>query len=182
MPGLPDIYQGGESWLLTVTDPDNRQPVDFVGHAEAMRRLSAKAPSAASGSISPDAALSSDFKLDVTAKLLRFRRDHRSMMSRGDYGRLRTKGPRGSSVVAFERTERQSHLVVAVPRLVERSSGKSGWPAGSAFWEDTAVRLSSNVSNWTHILSGEMVTGHKAWAPLSEIAQSWPWVVLYGRE
>jgi (1->4)-alpha-D-glucan 1-alpha-D-glucosylmutase len=181
MPGLPDIYQGGESWLLTVTDPDNRQPVDFVGHAAALRLL-AKASSTASGSISPDMALASDFKLDVTAKLLRFRRDHRTMMSRGDYGRLRARGPRAASIVAFERTEGRSHLVVAVPRLVERSAGKSGWAAGPAFWEDTAVRIPSKVGNWMHILSGEMITGHKAWAPLSEVAQSWPWVVLYGRE
>ena len=174
MPGLPDIYQGGESWLLTVTDPDNRQPVDFAGRADALRRLLAKTLSTASGSISPDVAFSPDFKLEVTAKLLRFRRDHRSMMSRGDYGRLRTKGPRASSVVAFERTERQSHLVVAVPRLVERTAGKSGWPAGSAFWEDTAVRLPSSISNWTHILSGEMVTGYRAWAPLSESRKAGP--------
>ena len=70
MPGLPDIYQGGESWLLTVTDPDNRQPVDFAGRADALRRLSAKAPSTSSGSISPDVALAPDFKLDVTAQTL----------------------------------------------------------------------------------------------------------------
>jgi (1->4)-alpha-D-glucan 1-alpha-D-glucosylmutase len=182
MPGLPDVYQGGESWLLTVTDPDNRQPVDFVGHADALRRLRVKTPSTSSGSISPDEVLSSDFKLDVTAKLLRFRRDHRSMMSRGDYGRLRARGPCASSIVAFERSERQGHLVVAVPRLVEQHAGRSGWPAGPAFWEDTVVRLPSSVASWTHILSGEVVTGHMAWAPLSKIADSWPWVVLYGRE
>jgi (1->4)-alpha-D-glucan 1-alpha-D-glucosylmutase len=181
MPGVPDIYQGGESWLLTVTDPDNRQPIDFAGHADALRLL-AKTSSTASGSISPDMALASDFKLDVTAKLLRFRRDHRTMMSRGAYGRLRARGPRAASVVAFERTEGQYHLVVALPRLVEQSAGKSGWAAGPAFWEDTAVRLPSKVSNWIHILSGEMVAGHNAWTPLSEVAQSWPWVVLYGRE
>jgi (1->4)-alpha-D-glucan 1-alpha-D-glucosylmutase len=182
MPGVPDVYQGGESWLLTVTDPDNRQPVDFVGHADALRRLLGKTRLTFSGSSSLSAALSSDLKLDVTAKLLRFRRDHRAMLARGDYERLRARGSRASSVVAFERIEGQSHLVVAVPRLVERTTGNAGWPVGAGFWEDTKVRLPSSVSNWMHILSGEMVTGRKAWAPLSEIAKSLPWVVLYGRE
>ncbi len=28
-PGVPDIYQGNELWDLSLTDPDNRRPVDF---------------------------------------------------------------------------------------------------------------------------------------------------------
>ncbi|HSJ96676.1 MAG TPA: malto-oligosyltrehalose synthase, partial [Myxococcota bacterium] len=28
-PGLPDTYQGGERWDLSLADPDNRRPVDF---------------------------------------------------------------------------------------------------------------------------------------------------------
>jgi (1->4)-alpha-D-glucan 1-alpha-D-glucosylmutase len=29
-PGVPDVYQGGELWDLSLVDPDNRRPVDFV--------------------------------------------------------------------------------------------------------------------------------------------------------
>ena len=28
-PGVPDIYQGNESWVFSLVDPDNRRPVDF---------------------------------------------------------------------------------------------------------------------------------------------------------
>ncbi|MDB5819420.1 MAG: malto-oligosyltrehalose synthase, partial [Rhizobacter sp.] len=28
-PGVPDIYQGCESWMFSLVDPDNRRPVDF---------------------------------------------------------------------------------------------------------------------------------------------------------
>ena len=34
-----DIYQGDESSGLFVTDPDNRQPVDFAALAAAMKRI-----------------------------------------------------------------------------------------------------------------------------------------------
>ena len=29
VPGVPDIYQGGELWDFSLVDPDNRRPVDF---------------------------------------------------------------------------------------------------------------------------------------------------------
>ena len=28
-PGIPDTYQGGELWDLSLVDPDNRRPVDY---------------------------------------------------------------------------------------------------------------------------------------------------------
>jgi (1->4)-alpha-D-glucan 1-alpha-D-glucosylmutase len=28
-PGIPDIYQGDETWALELVDPDNRRPVDW---------------------------------------------------------------------------------------------------------------------------------------------------------
>jgi hypothetical protein len=28
-PGVPDVYQGTESWDLSLVDPDNRRPVDW---------------------------------------------------------------------------------------------------------------------------------------------------------
>ena len=34
-PGVPDLYQGGELWDLSLVDPDNRRPVDY----ELRRRL-----------------------------------------------------------------------------------------------------------------------------------------------
>src|SRR5690606_26986790 len=29
LPGIPDIYQGCESWNFSFVDPDNRRPVDY---------------------------------------------------------------------------------------------------------------------------------------------------------
>ena len=32
-PGIPDTYQGGELWDLSLVDPDNRRPVDYERRA-----------------------------------------------------------------------------------------------------------------------------------------------------
>ena len=34
VPGVPDVYQGSESWDQSLVDPDNRRPVDFSRRAE----------------------------------------------------------------------------------------------------------------------------------------------------
>ena len=38
VPGVPDIYQGGELWDFSLVDPDNRRPVDWDRTAGAARR------------------------------------------------------------------------------------------------------------------------------------------------
>ena len=36
MPGVPDFYQGTETWDLSLVDPDNRRPVDFAARQAAL--------------------------------------------------------------------------------------------------------------------------------------------------
>ena len=38
-PGLPDVYQGDESWNLSLVDPDNRRPVDWDALRAALEPL-----------------------------------------------------------------------------------------------------------------------------------------------
>ena len=40
-PGVPDLYQGGEGWDLSLVDPDNRRPVDFAARATGLDELDA---------------------------------------------------------------------------------------------------------------------------------------------
>ena len=39
MPGVPDFYQGTEFWDLSLVDPDNRRPVDFVERAAVLKHV-----------------------------------------------------------------------------------------------------------------------------------------------
>ena len=36
VPGLPDTYQGDETWFLGLVDPDNRRPLDWAGRQRAL--------------------------------------------------------------------------------------------------------------------------------------------------
>ena len=38
-PGVPDLYQGGELWDLSLVDPDNRRPVDYTVRKRLLREL-----------------------------------------------------------------------------------------------------------------------------------------------
>ena len=67
LPGVADVYQGTESQVIALVDPDNRGPVDAAGLAERLRRMDAGA-----GRHRPGLA---DEKLAVTAAALRLRRD-----------------------------------------------------------------------------------------------------------
>src|SRR5437016_11895312 len=43
-PGVPDIYQGNETWDFSLVDPDNRRAVDYRLRAEILSCLSSKTP------------------------------------------------------------------------------------------------------------------------------------------
>ncbi len=40
VPGVPDIYQGGELWDFSLVDPDNRRPVDWAERARLLDEIS----------------------------------------------------------------------------------------------------------------------------------------------
>jgi (1->4)-alpha-D-glucan 1-alpha-D-glucosylmutase len=84
-PGVPDFYQGTETWRYLLTDPDNRRPVDF----DQLRRLLK-----GSRSLTPD--MVSDMndgriKMYLTTTLLRIRRENYGEVFRGDYEGLRVQ-------------------------------------------------------------------------------------------
>ena len=43
-PGVPDIYQGCESWQFNLVDPDNRRPIDFDQRHQQLDDSSASSP------------------------------------------------------------------------------------------------------------------------------------------
>jgi (1->4)-alpha-D-glucan 1-alpha-D-glucosylmutase len=43
-PGVPDVYQGDELWMLALVDPDNRRPVDWETRRTALRGAMAGEP------------------------------------------------------------------------------------------------------------------------------------------
>ncbi len=135
MPGVPDVYQGTEFWDRSLTDPDNRRPVDFEQREAALARLD--------GGLHPESILDEAAKLLVTSRALRLRRDRPELFQ--DYQPVRASGPAASHLVAFSRGPAPRPgagsgggavtLATRLPYGLERAGG----------WRDTAVELVTDM-------------------------------------
>jgi (1->4)-alpha-D-glucan 1-alpha-D-glucosylmutase len=129
LPGVPDFYQGTEFWDLSLVDPDNRRPVDFV------RRISVLAAVE-----NPNwQELTNDWpsgrlKLAWTRQLLKLRAEMSDVFTHGEYVPLHVNGPHREHVIAFMRHRGRMTAVVAVTRaLAPLTEGGRRWPIAGAF-------------------------------------------------
>jgi (1->4)-alpha-D-glucan 1-alpha-D-glucosylmutase len=136
MPGVPDTYQGGELWDLSLVDPDNRRPVDYRLRRSLLARLDA-------GWL-PPVEESGAAKLLVVSRALRLRRDRPGAF--GSYQPLLATGAGAEHVVAFSRGDAVT-VGTRLPVRLERDGG----------WRDTAVPLPPG--SWTDVLTGRPVGG-----------------------
>ncbi|MEZ2390728.1 malto-oligosyltrehalose synthase [bacterium RCC_150] len=125
MPGVPDVYQGTEFWDRSLTDPDNRRPVDFERRRTALAALDS---GVAPGPRDETA------KLLVTSRALRLRRDHPELF--GGYAPVEAEGPAAEHVLAFDRGAAgvgggAITLATRLPRTLEKRGG----------WRDSSIRL-----------------------------------------
>ncbi len=132
-PGIPDTYQGTESWDYSLVDPDNRRPVDYDSRRRSLDELRER---------SPDRLSDPRAKLLATWRALDCRRRHRDLFGRGEYVPLAVEGPKADHVFAFLRSLDNEAALIAVPRLIAAlASGSSERPIPPEAWEDTHIRL-----------------------------------------
>jgi malto-oligosyltrehalose synthase len=148
-PGVPDFYQGTELFEPTLTDPDNRQPVDY----DSRRRLLSSLPpidAPASTRAATVQALLDDrsdgrIKLFTMRALLHLRRDEPSLFDKGSYDALQVRGSHCEHVVALARRHRGRVAIALVPRLTLQIAGPGRFPTGPTVWGDTEVVLPDGV-------------------------------------
>ncbi|WP_420965811.1 malto-oligosyltrehalose synthase [Bradyrhizobium sp. B120] len=129
MPGVPDFYQGTESWDLSLVDPDNRRPVDFAARAGMLAALEAPDWDALAQSWR-DGRL----KFAWTRQLLRLRNELPEVFSSGDYRPLTVSGPHRDHVIAFARRHgREAIIVVVAKSFAPFTQGGRSWPRAEAF-------------------------------------------------
>ena len=134
-PGVPDLYQGGELWDLSLVDPDNRRPVDYALRSTLLDELGGLTAAQTMERI--DEGLP---KLLVVHKVLTLRREHPEWFGKeADYTPLEVTGPDALRVVAFGRGE---NLITVVPRWMQ---------AG----ELPDARITLPAGEWTNLLTAE---------------------------
>ncbi|MBL7699383.1 MAG: malto-oligosyltrehalose synthase [Chitinophagaceae bacterium] len=101
-PGIPDVYQGTELWDLSLVDPDNRRPVDFVKRKIILRGGNSEWSNG-------------EIKLYVLHQLLKIREQYSELLTQGDYIPLKVVGKYCDHVIAFMRKHGRSAIIVIVP-------------------------------------------------------------------
>jgi (1->4)-alpha-D-glucan 1-alpha-D-glucosylmutase len=143
-PGIPDIYQGAESFDFSLVDPDNRRPVDH-------ERLKAWLDEAGPIAKLQAAAL----KQRIVGIGLQLRQRHADLFSRGDYLPLKVTGARRDHILAYARVHKDDFAIIAAPRLMFGWLDPGVLFAGPEFWEDTAIAVPSPL----HGLKADLLTG-----------------------
>jgi (1->4)-alpha-D-glucan 1-alpha-D-glucosylmutase len=147
VPGVPDIYQGGELWDLSLVDPDNRRPVAFDRRRSLLAELAA-------GMATEEVVARADEglpKLAVVRAALALRARRPDAFGPGEAGAyvpLAVDGPAAGHAVAFARG---GDVAVVVPRLV---LGLADRPDA---WAATTVAIPPG--GWVDLLTGAAVDG-----------------------
>jgi (1->4)-alpha-D-glucan 1-alpha-D-glucosylmutase len=137
-PGVPDVYQGCELWTLTLVDPDNRVPVDFVTRSAMLAEMKTRAdPTRDTATELVAAYADGRIKMYTTWRGLALRRAHPALFLEGSYEPIVVS----EHVVAFERSHEGQRLVCVVPRFVRTlTGGREPWGLGDV-WGDVTLPL-----------------------------------------
>ena len=157
VPGVPDVYQGGEFWDFSLVDPDNRRPVDFTA-----RRQALDTP-ADSGELLFNWR-DGRIKQALIAQVLGWRQAYPQLFRNGSYTPLEVVGQHAEHVVAFCREHQGKQLVVVVPRWSYALLEHSLYPQINArVWGDTRVKLpfAATTQNWKGLFQTDAVTPDK---------------------
>jgi (1->4)-alpha-D-glucan 1-alpha-D-glucosylmutase len=189
-PGIPDFYQGTEVWNFSLTDPDNRRPVDY----ERLRRLLQRIRPV--GNTDPasfvDELMQSPedgrIKLYLTRAALRFRREERDLFAKGSYAPLRAIGERHQHIVAFARSLDERTVIAMAGRFFAQLGADARPPVGRETWSNTAVVLRKGVAakNYREILTGRTVASETSKGavvlPAAEVFSHLPVALLANME
>jgi (1->4)-alpha-D-glucan 1-alpha-D-glucosylmutase len=144
-PGVPDLYQGGELWDLSLVDPDNRRPVDYA----LRKRLLDELKEMSGGEVAALVMSRADEglpKMWTIHQALQLRRERPECFGAdADYTPIEVDGAKYDHVIGYLRGE---EVVTVVPRLTLKLDGA---------WKDTIAVLPKG--KWKNRLSGAMVSG-----------------------
>lgn len=177
VPGVPDTFQGNETWNLDFVDPDNRRPVDY---SKLSRHLNSMLKEAEKGKKELllklwDAPENGRIKQWIHHLLLHERDAHETLFLKGQYTPLEVKGDAKDHVIAFHRQYKDEHLLVILPLNLAALSGPGAW-------KKTRVVLPElSPLHWSSLFSGE-THAYNGSIRISELFETFPMAVLKGEQ
>ncbi len=159
MPGVPDVYQGGELGMLALVDPDNRRPVDWTDRVERLARVDDDEPC-----FDLD-----DDKMRLTALTLRLRREHPEAFV-GPEATYTPVGTGSEHALAFARGDAHGPRAVTV---VTRGAGRL--VAAGGFGD---AGCSVPRGRWREVLAGRDVEVGGSGIALAELLTERPVALL----
>ncbi|WP_119679255.1 malto-oligosyltrehalose synthase [Indioceanicola profundi] len=176
VPGVPDLYQGTEFWDLSLVDPDNRRPPDWVRLNRALDDAS-----------SPETLLENwrdgRIKQHVWATALAHRRDDPALYADGDYVPVEASGAQAERVVAFLRRAEGRVALVVAPRLVAPLMENAALPMiPHEAWGNTVLHMPELPAgiDCTNLLTGDVVPNPNGDGrlPVGELLRRFPVALL----
>lgn len=167
-PGVPDIYQGNETWDFSLVDPDNRRPVDYEARQKMLEAVERAEPAEMLAQWQDGRV-----KMFVTRAVLHFRADEPRLFSAGTYQPLATSGKLADCAVAFQREHAGAAMLVIVPRL----SSRVGFPPVGERWGDAAVAPGAGGA-WRDLFTGRKFKTNGEPLRLAEVLAEFPCAVL----
>lgn len=160
-PGVPDLYQGGELWDLSLVDPDNRRDVDFAVRDRMLHEIEGWPPEKRGETLRTVLSAPRDgkVKLALIHLLLKARSRHEQLFRDGDYVPLKTRGCCAGNLVAFARTQNGTWSVTLAPRFYAELVRPGELPLGTKVWEDTVCLLPENApGQWRDEVTGSTLS------------------------
>jgi (1->4)-alpha-D-glucan 1-alpha-D-glucosylmutase len=188
-PGVPDFYQGSESWDFSLVDPDNRRPVDFAtrrAELAGLRESSRKSQPALIAELlqNPE---DGRIKLYVTCCGLGLRCADPDVFESGSYYPIEAIGGRNQHIVAFARQQGNRVVVAAAGRFFLKLSAGLGAPLGREVWGETALILPGAVRapEYKDVFTGAVIQPERRgdlWTlPAADLFRRLPIGLLEGR-
>jgi (1->4)-alpha-D-glucan 1-alpha-D-glucosylmutase len=160
-PGVPDLYQGGELWDLSLVDPDNRRPVDYALRCKLLGEMESLTASEIMARLSQpdDAGLP---KLWVVHHALHLRNQHPEWFSAdAAYTPITADGPQSTRVIACLRGK---NVMTVVPR----------WSQDATSWANTSISVPPGP--WRNRMTNKTISG--GITRIADLLQEFPLALL----
>ena len=151
VPGVPDTFQGNETWNLDFVDPDNRKPVDYNSLSRNLNKLLKESKKDKKKLLHKlwSAPENGNIKQWVHHLLLQERDQHTSLYLKGDYTPLKKKGAAKNHVIAFQRHYKDEYLLVILPLNLAAMNDPGTW-------KKTRVELPELAPlHWENLFTGK---------------------------